>query len=122
MVAETMGLAAEARSLPELVGQLEDVGIMLRIDRSVTPEAVRTNTEVLVGSVPPIGVFWVARLLGAEVTVGAEIALWFTVALLACAGAAAAYLAGVRGLKLLLETLIAGGFGVVVIFLKYALH
>ncbi len=84
--------------------------------------AVRTNTEVLVGSLPPIAVFLLARLAGAEVIVAAEIALWFTVGLLACAGAAAAYLAGVRGWRLLLETLVAGGFGVVVIVLKYALH
>jgi hypothetical protein len=44
MVAETMRLAAEARSLPELFGQLEDAGIMLRIDRSVTPTMAKAPT------------------------------------------------------------------------------
>jgi hypothetical protein len=85
-------------------------------------EALRTNTEVLVGSLPPIAVFLVARILGAEVETAAEIALWFTVAILTCAGATAAFLAGVRGWRLVLETAVAGCFGLVVILLKYLLH
>ena len=44
MVAEMMRLAAEARSLPELFGQLEDAGIMLRIDQSVTPTMAKAPT------------------------------------------------------------------------------
>ena len=44
MVAEMMRLAADARSLPELFGQLEDAGIMLRIDRSVTPTMAKAPT------------------------------------------------------------------------------
>jgi hypothetical protein len=44
MTAELMRLAAEARSLPELFGQLEDAGIMLRIDRSVTPAMAKAPT------------------------------------------------------------------------------
>jgi len=44
MVAEMMRLAAAARSLPELFGQLEDAGIMLRIDRSVTPTMAKAPT------------------------------------------------------------------------------
>jgi hypothetical protein len=44
MVAETMRLAGEARSLPELFGQLEDAGIMLRIDRSMTPTMAKAPT------------------------------------------------------------------------------
>ncbi len=39
-----MRLAAEARSLPELFGQLEDAGIMLRIDQSVTPTMAKAPT------------------------------------------------------------------------------
>ncbi len=77
---------------------------------------------MLVGSLPPIVVFLLARLAGAEVTVAALIALWFTVGLLIAAGGTAAYLAGVRGWLLVLEAFVAGGFGVVVILLKYALH
>ena len=44
MVAEMMRLASEARSLPELFGQLEDAGIMLRIDQSVTPTMAKAPT------------------------------------------------------------------------------
>lgn len=44
MVAEMMRRAAVARSLPELFGQLEDAGIMLRIDRSVTPTMAKAPT------------------------------------------------------------------------------
>ncbi len=44
MVAEMMRLAAEARSLPELFGQLENAGIMLRIDPSVTPTMAKAPT------------------------------------------------------------------------------
>jgi hypothetical protein len=44
MVAELMRRAAVARSLPELFGQLEEAGIMLRIDRSVTPTMAKAPT------------------------------------------------------------------------------
>jgi hypothetical protein len=44
MVAETMRLAADARTLPELFGQLEEAGIMLRIDRSVIPTMAKAPT------------------------------------------------------------------------------
>ena len=44
MIAEMMRLAAEARSLSELFVQLEAAGIMLRIDRSVTPTMAKAPT------------------------------------------------------------------------------
>jgi hypothetical protein len=44
MVAEMMRLAAEARSLPALFGGLEDAGIMLRIDQTVTPTMAKAPT------------------------------------------------------------------------------
>jgi hypothetical protein len=44
MVADTMAAAAEAPSLPELFLALEDAGIMLRIDRSVTPTMAKAPT------------------------------------------------------------------------------
>ena len=44
MVAEMMHLAAQAQSLPMLFGQLEEAGIMLRIDRSVTPTMAKSPT------------------------------------------------------------------------------
>jgi hypothetical protein len=44
MVAEMMRLASSAASLPELFLQLEEAGIMLRIDRSVTPTMAKAPT------------------------------------------------------------------------------
>jgi hypothetical protein len=59
---------------------------------------------------------------GLDVSGAAWLALWFTVAMLAGAGAYAAALAGARGSQLLIETLVAGSFGLIVIGVKYALH
>jgi hypothetical protein len=84
--------------------------------------SMRESIEVLFGSVPPILVFLLARAFGADVSHAAQIALWFTVVLLIVAGASAAYLAGARGLALVLEAMVAGAFGVLVILLKYLLH
>lgn len=84
--------------------------------------AMRESRELLAGALPPIAVFLGARLLGADVQTAAQVALWFTVGLLVLAGAGAAYLAGVRGRMLVAESLIAGGFGLLVILLKYLLH
>ncbi len=80
------------------------------------------NTEILVGSLPPIIVFVLARLLGVGVADSAWLALWFTMAMLAGTAAYAAYVAGVRGRALVVETLAAGSLGLVVIGLKYTLH
>jgi hypothetical protein len=84
--------------------------------------AMRDTVDVLFGSLPPIAVFVIARLLGADVTNAAWIALWLTVALLIVAGAGSAYLAGVRGWALVVESLVAGCFGMLVILLKFLLH
>jgi hypothetical protein len=84
--------------------------------------AMRESIELLVGAVPPVLVFLLAKLLGADVQTAALAALWFTVALLAVAGFGAAYLAGVRGWPLVVESLVAGSFGVLVILLKFLLH
>ncbi len=43
-VADTMEAAAAAASLPELFLRLEEAGIMVRIDRSVTPTMAKTPT------------------------------------------------------------------------------
>jgi len=84
--------------------------------------ALFENTEILIGSLPPIIVFLIGRLMGLDVSGAAWLALWFTVAMLAGAGAYAAALAGARGSQLLIETLVAGSFGLIVIGVKYALH
>ena len=44
MVADTLHAAAAATSLDDLFLRLEDAGVMLRIDRSVTPTMARTPT------------------------------------------------------------------------------
>lgn len=44
MVGDVMREASAARSLPELFLRLEEVGVMLRIDRSVTPTMAKTPT------------------------------------------------------------------------------
>jgi hypothetical protein len=44
MVAELMGLASEARTLPGLFAALEDVGTMMRIDPAVTPSMAKVPT------------------------------------------------------------------------------
>lgn len=84
--------------------------------------AVKDNVEVLIGAVPPIVVFLLARLLGLDVRGAAWVALWFTFAMLTFAGALAAYLAGARRWALVAEASLAGVFGLLVILLKYALH
>ena len=84
--------------------------------------AFRENTEILIGAFLPIVVFLVGEIFGLEVSGAAWLALWFTVALLMAAGGYAAATAGVRGSKLVIETLVAGGAGLLVIVLKYVLH
>src|SRR5215212_1345083 len=84
--------------------------------------ALIENTEILVGSLPPIIVFVLGQVLGMGISESAWLALWFTVALLTGTAAYAAHLAGVRGLDLAVETLAAGSLGVLVIVLKYILH
>jgi hypothetical protein len=80
------------------------------------------NTEILVGSLPPIIVFVLGQLLGLGISGSAWLALWFTVAMLTATAAYAAHLAGVRGVDLVVETLTAGALGLLVIGLKYILH
>ncbi len=84
--------------------------------------ALRTNTGVLVGSVPPVLVFLLGRALGLDVSGAAWLALWSTVALVVAAALLAGHRAGARGLALAAEAAVAGGFGLVVILLKYLLH
>jgi hypothetical protein len=85
-------------------------------------KAMIGNTEILVGSLPPIIVFLLGQVLGLGISGSAWLALWFTVAMLTGTAAYAAHLAGVRGINLVVETLAAGALGVLVIGLKYILH
>ncbi|HET9649145.1 MAG TPA: hypothetical protein VFP34_13085 [Microlunatus sp.] len=85
-------------------------------------ESMRDSREVLVGCIPPIAIFLIAKLFGADTSTAALVALWFTAILLVAAGAGAAYLAGVRGLPLVIESAISGMFGLLVVGLKFLLH
>jgi len=84
--------------------------------------ALGNNLGVLLGSIPPLVVFVVARLFGQDVSEAAISALWFTVLLLMASAAIAAHKAGARRGALVGETAIAGGFGLVVILLKIVQH
>ncbi|MFP3712810.1 hypothetical protein [Puerhibacterium sp. TATVAM-FAB25] len=84
--------------------------------------ALAQNWSVLIGSAPPILVLLLARALGAAPETAAWVALWVTIALLVATGGAAAYRAGARGGALVIEALVAGAFGVLVVLLKYLLH
>ncbi|MGY4644160.1 hypothetical protein [Cellulomonas sp. URHB0016] len=84
--------------------------------------ALGNNLGVLFGSIPPLVVFVLGRLVGQDVSDAAISALWFTVLLLMVSAAVAAHKAGARGAALLGETAIAGGFGAVVILLKVVQH
>lgn len=84
--------------------------------------ALQNNLGVLYGSAVPLVAFVIARLFRQDVSEAALRALWFTVLLLVCSAGVAAGKAGVRGWKLVGETAVAGGFGVVVILLKILQH
>ncbi|MBO3083196.1 hypothetical protein [Cellulomonas fengjieae] len=99
-------------------GRFEDVE---HSSGSRLKHALRNNTGVLLGSLPVLAVFSLGRLLGLGVVDAAFLALWFTVALLAAVAALAAHRAGVRGAALVGESLLAAGFGLLVIVLKYLL-
>ncbi|MBO9556349.1 hypothetical protein [Cellulomonas sp.] len=84
--------------------------------------ALQNNLGVLYGSAAPLLAFVVVRLFGEDVSTAAIRALLFTVVLLMGSAAVAAGKAGARGWKLVGETAVAGGFGLVVILLKIVQH
>lgn len=84
--------------------------------------AMRENTEILIGQLPPVLVFLLCRLFGADISTSALVALVFITVMLTLTGALAGYLAGARGWPLIGETALAGAMGLVVIGLKFVLH
>lgn len=80
------------------------------------------ESTVLVGGIPALVVFSVEVLVGIDVEVAGDVALWFSVVLLAGIGYLAAHDAGLRGRALAGETALAGLFGVVAVLLKSLLH
>ena len=73
-------------------------------------------------SLIPVVVFEIVRLARGSVNASVLSALWLTVGLLGAWGAAAAFRSGARGVALVIESLICGGLGVLVVLLKIALY
>ena len=84
--------------------------------------AFRHESSVLVGGVPALVLFSVEVLLGVPVGTAGDVALWFSVLLLAAVGYLAAHSAGLRGRALAAETGVAALFGVAAVALKSLLH
>jgi hypothetical protein len=73
-------------------------------------------------SLIPVLAFEIVRLARGSVNTSVLSALWLTVGLLGAWGAAAAFRSGARGIALVVETLICGGLGVLVVVLKIVLY
>lgn len=73
-------------------------------------------------SLIPVLVFEIVRLARGSVNTSVLSALWLTVGLLGAWGATAAFRSGARGVALVLETLVCGALGVLVVVLKIVLY
>ena len=83
--------------------------------------ALRAKWPLVSASYIPLATLLVARLFGAQPVTAAYIALVVIVALLMVYGWRASRSAGLRGFTQVGMTLLAGGFGVLMIVLKVAL-
>jgi hypothetical protein len=83
--------------------------------------ALRAKWPIVTASYIPIAILLLARLLGAPSATAAVIALVVIVALLMVYGWRASRSSGLRGFPHVGMTLLAGGFGVLMILLKVAL-
>ena len=77
---------------------------------------------VIAGGLPAVVVYLLLDIVGATVETAATAAVWFSVVVLTAAGFVNAQRAGRRGLVGVVDAAAAGGFGVLVILLKAALH
>jgi hypothetical protein len=73
-------------------------------------------------SLIPVVVFEIVRLSRGSVNTSVLAALWLTVGLLGAWGATAAFRSGVRGVQLVVDTLVCGALGVAVVLLKILLY
>jgi hypothetical protein len=80
------------------------------------------DVSMLRGSLLPIAIFGVVRVLGASVNAAVLTALWSTVALMAMWGLVAAARGGARGLELLAETAVCALLGALNLLLKIFVH
>jgi hypothetical protein len=79
---------------------------------------MRAQWAIVRAALAPVVVILAALLFGATSTVALEIAVWFTVLLLAGFGAVSARRGGLRGCSLILATLSAGCLGLILVALK----
>jgi hypothetical protein len=77
---------------------------------------------VLKGGLPAVVVYVVVKLAGLDVDQAAEVAVYFSVALLVGVGYLAAHRSGRSGLAALVDAGVAGLFGLVVVAAKALLH
>lgn len=82
----------------------------------------REELSIIQGGLPAVVVFWVTELAGASVGTAAAVAVYFSVAMLVGAGYLLARRAGRRGWPAVLDAVVAGLLGVVVIIAKALLH
>jgi hypothetical protein len=84
--------------------------------------AASSEAGILQGGTPAIAVYLVAELLGATPETAATIGAWFSVAMLLVAGWLTARASGRHGWAAVVDTAVAGLFGIVVIVAKALLH
>jgi hypothetical protein len=80
------------------------------------------NWSRLRASLIPVIFFEIVRLARGSLNASVLSALWLTVGLLATWGATASYRSGARGVALVVEGVVAGALGVLVVLLKIVLH
>jgi hypothetical protein len=80
------------------------------------------EASVLKGGVPAIVVYLVGAVIGLGPGPAAEVAVYFSVAMLMCVGYLAAHRAGRTGGAALADAAVAGLFGLVVVVAKALLH
>lgn len=91
--------------------------LLKRLRTSATHEA-----SVLMGGLPAILVYVLAGIAGAGPSTAANVALYFSVALLIAAGYVGAHQAGLTGRAVVAEAAGAGLFGVLIVVAKTLLH
>ena len=84
--------------------------------------AALRDWSMLRGSLIPVAIFGLVRVLGGSVNSAVLTALWTTIFLLAMWGLVAALRGGARGLELLAETLVCATLGFLTLVVKIFVH